>query len=272
MTDHYSNIMLEQYVLNELSTDDKLKLQNDLANNETLRQRIEAIRHSNIEIESSYDEHEMVREINFRINTRKIQNERQPAKALKITSSWQRLGYVMPIVAIVAVSFLMMQEHNQTPTIADLDVSEDGIRLKGLQPHINIYQQVEGGVKQLENDAILDEGDSLQLSYVAAGQLFGVILSIDGRGVVTQHYPLDNQSALELNVSGEFMVERSYQLDDAPKFEHFFFITSKRPFNLQEVIDIAKNNATLTNESTMSILGLPAYLNQSVLTIKKAEQ
>jgi len=271
MTDHYSNIMLEQYVLNELSTDDKLKLQNDLANNETLRKRIDAIRHSNTEIESSYDENEMVREINLRIHTRKIQNERQQTKAPKITSSWQRLGYVMPIVAIVAVSFLIVQESNQISPTSNLEVSEDGIRLKGLQPHINIYQQVEDGVQQLEEGAIASQGDSLQLSYVAAGQLFGIIFSIDGRGVLTQHYPLDNQSALRLNVSGEFMVERSYQLDDAPKFEHFFFITSKEHFSLQEVIRIAKNNSALINENTKSITGLPAYLNQYVLTIKKAE-
>jgi len=273
MKESYSNIKLEQYVLNELSADETRKLEHAVENDETLKKRIEAIRHSNTEIHASVDEQDALREIQYRIKNNEIRHE-QKENNLKQSknSSWTRLAYVMPVVAIVAVSTFMINENTPITTSTPFDVTEDGVRFKGLQPHLNIYQQTDSGTKLINHNAILNEGDSLQLSYVAAGQQFGAIFSIDSRSVVTQHFPFDGGSSVKLQVSGEFMMKRSYQLDDAPKYEHFFFITSNSSFDLQEVIRLAKVDTADKQENTKTISHLPDHIDQFVITIKKAGQ
>ena len=276
MKDNYSNIKLEQYVLNELSDEETRQLERAAEENESLRNRINAIRQSNTEIETSIDEAKMMREINYRIKNNSIRQEqnKENQKQAK-TISWGRLAYAMPVVAIVAISTLMLKENVSVSPTNVIEVTEDGVRYKGLEPHINIYQQIGDGSKLVKNHTTLHEGDSLQLSYVAAGQKFGAIFSIDGNDVVTHHFPLDMQSSIKspekLMPSGEFMMERSYQLDDAPKYEHFFFISSTSSFDLQKVIELAQNSTSSTREKTTSISDLPDNLRQFVITINKAE-
>ena len=292
MKDNYSNIKLEQYVLNELSDEETHALERAVKENESLRKRIDAIRQSNTEISASIDESAILRDINYRIKNNSIRQEQnKEIQKQNKASSWGRLAYAMPILAIVAVSTFMLKENMPVSPgtglgtsgfgTSGIEVTEDGIRFKGLEPHINIYQQIEGGSKLIENHATLHEGDSLQLSYIAAGQQFGAIFSIDGNDVVTQHFPLDDQSSTnssekkspkKLMASGEFMMKRSYQLDDAPKYEHFFFISSKSTFNLQEIIELAQNSVNIAHENTKSISELPDTLSQFVITINKAEQ
>jgi len=273
MKESYSNIKLEQYVLNELSADDARKLEHAAEKDDTLKKRIEAIRLSNTEIHTSVDEQEALREIHYRIKNNKIRlDQAENNQKQNKNSPWTRLAYVMPVVAIVAVSTFMIKENVPVTPSAPFDVTEDGVRFKGLQPHLNIYQQTDSGAKLVNNNAILHEGDSLQLSYIAAGQQFGAIFSIDSRNIVTQHFPFDGESSVKLHTSGELMMERSYQLDDAPKYEHFFFITSNSPFDLQKIINLAKNNNVDKQEKIESIDDLPKSINQFLITIKKAEQ
>ena len=273
MNESYSNIKLEQYVLNELSADEARTLERAAQKDETLKKRIEEIRISNTEIHALVDESEALREVQYRIKNNEIRREQEKNNQKQHkNSTWTRLAYVMPVFAIVAVSTFMIKENPSVTSSSPFEVTEDGVRFKGLEPHINIYQQTESGAKLVNHNAVLHEGDSLQLSYIAAGQNFGAIFSIDGRNVVTQHFPLDDQASVKLHNSGELMMERSYQLDDAPKYEHFFFVTSNSPFDLQEVINLAKNETADKQENTESINGLPKHINQFVITIKKAEQ
>ena len=42
---------------------------------------------------------------------------------------------------------------------------------------------------RLKNEAIATEGDCIQITYIAAGAKYGSIISIDGNGYLSQHYP-----------------------------------------------------------------------------------
>ena len=70
-----------------------------------------------------------------------------------------------------------------------------GTRIKGTEkidvskPHILVHRKVNDTVELLESGDEAKAGDLLQIAYVSAGADYGVILSIDGRGVVTLHYP-----------------------------------------------------------------------------------
>jgi len=270
MIDRFSNLILEQYVLGELSVNAADEVEKELAVNDELRKRVNAILASNSEINDVYDEQTVIREINYRLKTREIkkqQAQEKPASNL----FWNKLAYAIPVVAIVAVSAIMF--NNGAPDLnPDLIVSEDGVRIKGLTPHLNIYLQTKTGHEQLREHQNLREGDTLQLSYVAAGFQYGVIVSIDGRGIVTQHFPFEEATLFKMNPSGEFMLQRAYELDDAPEFEHFFFITSNQKFQLDDIMRIIENSAKIVDKNMRLIEGLPEQFEQNVFTIKKVTQ
>jgi hypothetical protein len=80
-------------------------------------------------------------------------------------------------------------------------------------------------------------GDVLQLSVVSAGRPYGVVVSVDGRGVVTRHGPGDGTLAARLPAQGAVPLDHSYRLDDAPAFERFFLVTGGSPFAVEPVLD-----------------------------------
>ncbi len=116
-----------------------------------------------------------------------------------------------------------------------LETAASAERAKGVGPRMYLYRKEGNEAVRLENRTLVHEGDILQISYIASGAKYGFILSIDGNGCVTQHYPEYGDTAAELSSNGEVPLEYSYKLDDAPSFERFLLITSDREFNIREV-------------------------------------
>ena len=85
----------------------------------------------------------------------------------------------------------------------------------------------------LESGDTVLEGDEVQIQYHTS-QLYGVILSVDGRGVVSQHYPDEGDVSTRIAV-GIHLLPFAFMLDDAPGYEVFFFITSDSPLDLQRI-------------------------------------
>jgi hypothetical protein len=114
--------------------------------------------------------------------------------------------------------------------------------------------------------------DSIQLSYVAGEARYGMILSLDGRGVVTQHWPLHPAASAELIKAGEVRLPRSYELDEAPSaFERFFFVTAMGPFSQTDVLDAARTLARTPAEARRKALVLPSSLMQQSLLLEKVQ-
>lgn len=99
------------------------------------------------------------------------------------------------------------------------------VRLKGLRSHLTLHRKVGDGQEALDAGAMVRQGDVIQLSYVAVTATFGVIFSIDGRGQVTQHFPSSSQQSAALARQGATPLAQAYELDDAPGFERFFFVS-----------------------------------------------
>jgi hypothetical protein len=93
----------------------------------------------------------------------------------------------------------------------------------------------------------LTEGNTIQLAYTvpAESRHYGVIFSIDGRSVVTMHYPYRlGQSSLM--VSGRrTLLREAYTLDDAPYFEIFVMVISEKPLNTETILERAQEFAAL---------------------------
>jgi hypothetical protein len=134
-----------------------------------------------------------------------------------------------------------------------------------------VYRHAADGDRQLADGARVAPGDLLQLAYATADQGFGVVLSIDGAGTVTQHWPEPGETrAAPLRVGGEVRLPSAYELDAAPAFERFFLVRSEQPFDLAHVVAAAHALAARAPEARWASLPLPARFNQISLALEKA--
>src|SRR5690554_2533070 len=114
------------------------------------------------------------------------------------------------------------------------NMGQDTVRIKGAASRLIVWRKVSGAAERLENGAVARAGDVLQLEYSAAGAPYGIIVSLDGRGEFTLHHPADPGATTELR-QGVTPLGFAYQLDDAPDYERFFFVTSEKPLDIDEI-------------------------------------
>ncbi|MDR3000334.1 MAG: hypothetical protein LBU89_03630 [Fibromonadaceae bacterium] len=117
-------------------------------------------------------------------------------------------------------------------------MNEDGTRIKGLKTGLEIWRKTEEDAEKLSNNSKAKAGDLLQVRYIAKEKCYGVILSMDGNGILTIHLAGNNGKAAELEAGRITSLNNAYELDDAPKFETFYLITANKEF---ELAPIAKN-------------------------------
>lgn len=123
----------------------------------------------------------------------------------------------------------------------------EGRRHKGSQRLI-VFRQ--GSDDALRSGDDVAQGDVLQLAYSTAGstagEQYGVIVSLDGAGAVTLHWPANTTDSTELG-SGVVRLDYAYELDDAPDFERFVFVASPQPLSPNAVMDAAQAIASGTD-------------------------
>jgi hypothetical protein len=155
-----------------------------------------------------------------------------------------------------------------SPRLATRPGSEE-TRIKGAQ-HLLVFRAgAAGKAARLSPSARVRPHDRLQLAYTGGDARFGAILSVDGNGVVTQHLPVDAAAATAL-AAGETSLPRSYELDEAPGFERFFFVTGPRPFALGDVLAAARALAH-DPEVQRKPLALDPALSQESLLLQKVQ-
>jgi hypothetical protein len=143
------------------------------------------------------------------------------------------------------------------------------VRLKGGGAYLSVYRQTATGAEALAEEDLVAEGNNLQIGYVAGRSRYGAILSIDGRGVVTLHFPSAAIDGQELERGGEVLLPFSYTLDDAPGFERFFFVVSRRPFSVQRALEAARELAEEPQTAKSQNLDLPKGLEQASILLLK---
>jgi len=253
MTHHFSTLVLEQIAVGE-TTPPPAYFEDEIA-----VRRVEEIARSNREILDRYQPTIVAASIRERLESRP--NEE------RVTSPKRVLRILVAAAVVVAT----------VGTISRLttggDGSSDAIRIKGLTPSITIYLRAEGAATRLTEEVTVRENDLLQLAYNAAGQQFGAILSIDGRRVVTLHYPYEPALASPLDSGGEIALDYSYRLDDAPGFERFFFLSSDTLFSIDQVVSAAETLAGSNGGGRTGRLELPDSVDQySVVLTKEISQ
>ncbi len=143
-------------------------------------------------------------------------------------------------------------------------------RSKGSGPRIHVYRKDGTDAIKLNAGERVSANDALQISYLSNGNTWGVILSIDGNGVVTRHYPDAGDGAAPLDTSGEVPLAFSYVLDDAPKYERFVFVSSRSSFPVEPIIEALRDLAADPGFAERDLSkSLPAELTISDIVLVK---
>jgi len=127
-----------------------------------------------------------------------------------------------------------------------------GTVLSGLELSVFLKgsQEIAGNqISALEDQALLGAGDTVQLAYATAasgpsGELYGVIFSIDGRSVVTLHYPYRKGQNPLLASGKRTFLDEAYTLDDAPGYEVFVLVVSPQTPDVEAVLSAAQKIAS----------------------------
>jgi hypothetical protein len=184
----------------------------------------------------------------------------------------------IPIMALAGaaaaaclVLFLALPAGRRATGIAGTDTT-DVIRYKGdtkySSPSLSIYRLRGDNTELLKDKAVVRPRDVIQVRYNALAKKYGAILSIDGRGSVTLHSPVPPSTEVALD-HPEALLARSFELDDAPDFEIFFFVTADSPFDLSLIQERAKKLALAGKAAVNRELDLPEGLTQTTFLLIK---
>jgi hypothetical protein len=208
-------------------------------------ERLASLASSNAEILAAHPPAEMAHLI----------RTRAAADAAKRTAALPRSFWVMGVpvlacAAAIAAVFLLPPARpggsGGTVVLAPVGTADDGVILKGLEPRLRVYRKLGRKIERLTDGAAARAGDELQLAYIAAGRRYGAVLSLDGSGRVTFHLPVDGagSAAALLRAQGEVSLPASYQLDAAPRFERFLFVTADAPFSIERLPEVIRGDAS----------------------------
>ena len=129
------------------------------------------------------------------------------------------------------------------------------------------YRQAGEQAEKLDPDAVVHAGDVIQLRYNAGGARYGVIASIDGSGGVTLHFPASAGAPTDV-ASGTRTLPDAFALDDAPRFERFFFVTANEPLDVAGTLDALRVLAR-RGDAADAVLDVPAAVHQTSFRLRK---
>ena len=121
-------------------------------------------------------------------------------------------------------------------------------RIKGLNARMEVWKKTGDSAVQLANLSEVREGDEIQLRYAVPEKCFGMLFSLDGNGTLTMHMG-DGSQAIALEPGKMTTLPFAYKLDNAPKFEKFFFVTSREAFD----VDAGNLDALLKNKNVNAV-------------------
>jgi hypothetical protein len=258
---HVPDLILEQYRLDELPHADAARIEQLLQTDPVLRARLEALEHSDADIARKHPPAWMAQRAREHLAARG-RTDREHSRGTR------RFVLASALVATaVLVAFVVATPNRElTPSTAS---SANGERVKGLRPTLTVYRRTERGSETLGEGAPARAGDVLRLGYVSAGRRYGVIFSIDGRGVVTRHLPSRGTHAAPLRGGGMILLDDAYELDDAPAWECFYFVTADHAFEVASVVEAARQAAARDLRVPPTALPFPRDLEHSMFSLQK---
>jgi hypothetical protein len=226
-----------------------------------LADRVAAVRADNAAELAAYPAGPALEQIEARIKA----SEQSRRKARR---RFAMVGF-MGVASVAAVATIVLVAGNVATGGSTPSEDPEVTRVKGAT-RLLAYRQVNDRAEALAEDDLVREGDLIQLRYHAGGKKFGVIASVDGAGEVTLHYPgAEDAPPEDTELSTKpTPLANAYALDNAPRFERFFFITADHPIELAPCL-VALRSLAERGDAASASLELPAGLNQWSLRLRK---
>lgn len=251
-----TDVRLERYRLGELPEEERDALARRIASDPDLQRRLSKLDQSDVEIAASYPADKMAGIVRERARRAGL----APAAARGQARRW--LVPATVAAACVCVLVVVGSWEVMRPAVEDTTLKGGG------EAAIVLHRRVDGGSQELSRGATARQGDQIRIGYRASQRPYGAILSIDGRGTVTQHLPRTGDQAAALEQSGTTFLDFAYELDDAPRWEVFYFVTADSRFDL-EPVRRALRAAGSGGTSAPGELALPAGLSQVFFPLSK---
>jgi anti-sigma factor RsiW len=251
---------LERYRLGELPSVDAEAMRSALAATPTLREQVAELERSDEAILAACPPRAAAAAIRERLA--RAESANSPRRGIPRPA----LAGLAVLAVGLGVGVAVLGPGSRPSEVGVLE--PDTTRVKGLRPQLLLFRQTPVGPEALEDGALARAHEVVQLSYQSAGQPYGVIVSVDGRGAVTVHLPAEGPQAARLKPGRPVALATAYRLDDAPTFERFHFVTSTRPFAVA-VITGAVRNQPAGDAARVTHLPLPTGLQQSSFTLRK---
>jgi hypothetical protein len=257
--DHIPDLVLERYRLNELPPADAARIAGEIGRDASLRERLAALDRSDHELDAHLD----------RLRTRLAASSVRGVR-LQPDLSANRRSIAWPIPAAVAIGVVLSAVIWQTraPFVVPEQPETAADRIKGTaasgRPALAVYRRTNDGSEQLADGTVAHAGDLIRVGYRSAGHTYGVIVSIDGAGAVTMHLPPAGTHAAALKNEPTVLLDQAYELDDAPRWERFYFVTGDAAFDAAPVLQAARDAANAHSQQPPPDLALPPTVAQSL--------
>ncbi len=251
---------LERYRIGELPAQEMDRVRTAVDSDPSIRRRLEELQLSSEDILKSYPPEWMGCQIRSRAQS--AVPSRRPASPPSI-----RFGSI-PKLATVAVALVVVLLIFY-PRQSEKNAMEEA-QFKGSGPTLVLYRKLPSGAERLAEGSVAFPGDTIQVGYWGVDGHYGVILSLDGRGVVTLHLPEQGPRSVALKAGRLVLLDSAWQLDDAPRWECFYFVTSENAFSVDPILQSARSLAG--SETAPEKLPLPESFSQSVFILKKASK
>lgn len=270
------DLMLEKLALDELPPAEATALRQRLGAEE--QARLVALARSNEEILREHPPAAVAAAVRQRLARL---DEAEPRRTSATWLAWA------PVLTAAAVALVWWVSRDGTPTIdgpqqappviakAEPDhpptqQDPETIYLKG-DPRLTIDRIADGRPQRLSAGNRIAAGDVLQVGYLANGVQQGVVVSIDGAGVATLHFPSSEDGSARLEQGGRVGLRESYELDAAPGFERFFFVTvagTEPTLEPARVMEAARALAKGEHPADGALVLPQGYAQQSILLEK----
>jgi len=270
MTEEFiSDYYLERYVLGELPEEETEHIRQTASADPELRRALEDIESSNRKILALYPP--------STVKARLLTHLNETMRRTPVFSLRRILTISSALATVIVLFILIFPVFKNETEIKPIDTQEDFALVKGIETvdlsktQLLIFRKINEKVEILKEGTQAKEGDLLQLGYVAVEEPYGMIFSIDGRGNITLHYPAKKEGSTSLVLRKKSFLSHAIELDDAPAFERFFFITSESEIDVGEILQKAESLAQDSDRVLQDELDLAGNLKQYSILILKGE-
>jgi hypothetical protein len=243
---HIPDWKIERFLLGELDDSEMKLIRRAVESDERLRARLDEIERSNEKILRAYPPGWMNRQIREKLGgevlSRRAGRRKHRFRTIRVPLA---PAAVLAVVALAIVVLPYLLSNGDFP-------GTEVTRLKGSTPQLRLHRKTASGSEQLRDGDRATQNDRILLQYHTDQAGYGAILSVDGRGTITRHLPAEGDEAVALESGRAQLLDYSYELDDAPHWEVFVFVTSSTAFRIDRIVATIEESLSLSSFDSAS--------------------